>query len=143
MNKCYGASIPQIQISFPTISVEVKVVSVFSPVFSNSYGSCFGDQIKAIGSQWNNQPSFGFDGDFSCSSGFDRLVGNKGKIIAINNKWVDVDCDDGQQVRLRLGSCSRFEGQGKDFVPKVGHNIHFRGARDADNTFNLHTSSCY
>jgi hypothetical protein len=143
MNKCYGASIPQIQISFPTISIEVKVVSVFSPVFSNIYGSCFGDQIKAIGSQWNNQPSFGFDGDFSCSSGFDRLVGNKGKIIAINNKWVDVDCDDRQKVRLRLGSCSRFEGQGKDFVPKVGHNIHFKGTRNADNTFNLHTSSCY
>lgn len=144
MNKCYGANIPQIQISFPTISVEIKVVTVFSPVFSTTYGSCFGDQIKTIGSQWTNQSSsFAFNGDFSCSAGFDGVLGNKGKIRAINNKFVDVDCDDGQQVRLRLGSCSRFEGQGKDFIPKVGHNIHFKGARNADSTFNLHTCSCY
>lgn len=143
MNKCYGASIPQIQISFPTISIDVKVITIYSSVFSTTYGSCFGDQIKTIGSQWNNQPAFSFDGDFSCSAGFDKLNAYQGKIRAINNKFVDVDCNDGQQMRLRLGSCSRFEGQGKDFVPKVGHNIHFKGARNADNTFNLHTCSCY
>jgi len=143
MSKCYGASVPQISVSFPNVTVEVKVITIYSPVFTVSYGSCFGDQIKTRGSQWDNQGSYGFDNDFSCSSGFDGLSSNKGKIRAINNKYVDVDCDDGQQIRLKLGSCSRFEGSGDSFVPKVGHNIHWKGAKNADSTFNLHTCSCY
>lgn len=142
MGKCYGANIPQIQISFPTVTVEIKVITVYSPVFQNTYGSCFGDQIKTRGGK-DDQGSYGFEGDFTCSTGFDGLSQNKGKIRAVNNKWVDVDCDDGQQIRLRLGGCSRFEGQGKDFVPKVGHNIHWKGAKNTDNTVNLHSCSCY
>jgi len=143
MGKCYNANVPHIKITFPVVSIEIKVVTIFSQGFEANYGSCFGDQIKTRGSNWDNQGSFGFDGDFSCSAGFDSLNANKGKIKAINNKYVDVDCDDGQQVRLKLGSCSRFEGQGSGFVPKIGHTIHFKGAKNTDNTVNLHSCSCY
>ncbi len=143
LSKCYAASLPQIQVSFPTVSVDIKPITIFSPIFEINYGSCFGDQIKNRGSQWDNQGSFGFDNDFSCSSSYQSVETKRGKIRAINNKYVDVDCDDGQQVRLKLGSCSRFEGQGKDFVPKTGHTIHFKGARNVDSTWNLHTCTCY
>ncbi len=143
MSKCYNASIPQIQVSFTTVTIEIKAITIYSPIFEQNYGSCFDDQIKNKGKEWNNQGSYGFDGDFSCSSGFESVSGNKGKIRAINNKYVDVDCDDGQKVRLKLGSCSRFEGQGNGFVPKVGHTIHFKGSKNADSTYNLHTCSCY
>jgi hypothetical protein len=142
MSKCYGASISQIQSVFTSITIEVKVVTVFSSAFTSAYGLCFGDQIKAIGSQWNKQGSFAFNGDFSCSAGFDKLMTNSGKITAINNQFVDVNSN-GQQNRLRLGSCSRFEGQGKDFLPKVGQTCQFQAARNNDSSFNLHTASCY
>lgn len=143
MNRCYGIPSTQVQISFPQVTIEIKTINVFSTIFQQNYGSCFGDQIKTRGADWNNQPSFGFDNDFQCSSSVDAAVTKKGKIRAITNKYVDVDCDDGQQVRLRLGSCSRFEGPGRDFVPKVGHNIAFKGAKNMDSTFNLHSCTCY
>lgn len=143
MSKCYGVPQTQIQVSFPQVTIEIKTITVFTPIFQQNYGSCFGDQIKTKGSQWNTQPSYGFDNDFQCSSGVDAAVAKKGKIRAITNKHVDVDCDDGQQVRLRLGSCSRFEGQGRDFVPKVGHSIAWKGAKNMDSTFNLHSCTCF
>lgn len=143
VSKCYNVTIPQIQIQIPTITVDIKPVTIYSPVFQLNYGSCFGDQVKVKGSQWDSQSNFGFDGDFACSSGFETLSSKKGKIRAINNKYADVDCDDGSQVRLKLGSCSKFEGQGSDFVPKVGHTIHWKGSKNVDSTFNLHSCTCY
>lgn len=143
VSKCYNVTIPQIQIQIPTITVDIKPITIYSPAFQQNYGSCFGDQVKVKGSQWDNQSGLGFDGDFSCSSGFESLSAKKGKIRGINNKFVDVDCDDGTQVRLKLGSCSKFEGQGNDFVPKVGHTIHWKGSKNSDSTFNLHSSTCY
>jgi hypothetical protein len=142
MSRCYGASLIQTQSFSASVTVEVRVVTVFSSAFTSAYGSCFGDQIKAIGSQWNNQGSFAFKGDFSCSAGFDNLINNSGRITAINNQFVDVNCN-GQQNRLRLGSCSRFEGQGKNFIPKVGQTCQFKAAKASDSNFNLHTASCY
>lgn len=143
VSKCYNIAIPQIQIQIPTITIEIKPITIYSPIFQQNYGSCFGDQVKSKGSQIDNQSSFGFDGDFACSSGFDSILAKKGKIRAINNKYVDVDCDDGSQARLKLGSCSKFEGQGNDFVPKVGHTIHWKGSKNSDSTFNLHSCTCY
>lgn len=142
IKNCYGSSIST-SISV-NVTVQIKVVTVYSSVFQNNYGSCFSDQVKNRGSQWNTTaPSYGFDGDFSCSSGFDSVSSNKGTIKGIGSNYVDVACNDGSQVRLKLGSCSRFEGQGNDFVPKVGHNIVWKGAKNSDSTFNLHSCSCY
>jgi len=143
MNKCYGIPSTQIQISFPQVQIEIKIINVFSTIFQQHYGSCFGDQIKTRGSDWEKQPGFGFDNDFQCSSSVDATVTKIGKIRAISNKHFDVDCDDGKQVRLRLGSCSSFEGPGRDFVPKVGHHIAWKGTKYMDTTFNLHSCTCY
>ncbi len=143
MNRCYNASVSQITINIPTVTIDIKPITIYSPIFQLNYGSCFGDEIKTKGAQWDNQSSFGFTGDFACSNGFDSLSSKKGKIRAINNKYVDVDCDDGQQVRLKLGSCSKFEGQGADFIPKIGHTIHWKGSKNVDATFNLHACTCY
>jgi hypothetical protein len=143
MNKCYGISISQIQSVFTSVTIEVKVVTVFSSAFTSAYGLFFADQIKTIGSQFNSQASFAFNGDFSCSAGFDKLITNSGKITAINNQYVDINSN-GQQNRFMLGSCSRFEGQGVNFLPKVGLTCQCLGAKNTNkNSFNLHSASCY
>lgn len=65
-------------------------------------------------------------------SGFDSLQTKKGKIRAMNSKWIDVDGDDGVWIRIRLGSCSKIEGQGANLVPRAGQIIHWKGSRNVD-----------
>lgn len=55
---------------------------------------------------------------------------------------VRVRGDDGKDYDLKLGSCSKFEGAGKDFIPSKGQSILWKGSRDI-NAFNLHTCTCF
>lgn len=91
---------------------------------------------------YKTDKTFGFDSDFSCSNEFSSVETKSGVIKNISANSIVVKGDDGKDYTLRLGSCSRFEGPGKDFVPKVGHNILFKGSKTTS-AFNLHSCTCY
>lgn len=53
---------------------------------------------------------------------------------------MDVTGDDGNVVRLVLGSCSRFDGPGSNIVPKAGSKIVFKAANTSNGNL-LHAAS--
>ena len=122
--------------------VEISAVGVFSDLWKQNYGSIFEKEIASKGQNWRSNNSFRFDSDFSCSSEIGRLESRSGVIEGIRSNEVRVRGDDGREYTLRLGSCSRFEGAGKDFLPRKGHNVLFNGAQNGG-LFNMHSCTCF
>jgi hypothetical protein len=143
LNSCYKAQPAQINFNFPSVNIEIIQINIYEPIFIQTYGSCFGNQITPLSQNFNGQTSFGFNGDFQCQAGYNQVAIKKGTIQSINAQQAVVNCDDGTTAHLNFGSCTRFEGQGVNFVPKVGHTIHWKGSQNSDSSYNLHHCTCY
>lgn len=128
--------------SFKNQVVEISTINIFSDIWKQNYGSCFEKDIASKAQNYKTDKTFGFDSDFSCSSELGNVETKSGVIQSINANSVVVKGDDGKDYTLRLGSCSRLEGPGKDFVPRKGNNILFKGSRTTS-SFNLHSCTCY
>lgn len=128
--------------SFQNQVIEISSINIFSDSWKQNYGSCFEKDIASKAQNYKTDKTFGFDSDFSCSSEFSKVESKNGVIQSINANSVVVKGDDGNNYTLRLGSCSRFEGQGKDFIPKVGNNILWKGSKTTS-SYNLHSCTCY
>ena len=128
--------------AFSNQIIEISTVNIFSDLWKQNYGSVFDKDIAFKGQNWKNDISFKFDSDFSCANDFGSLLSRSGVIQNIRANVVDVRGDDGKDYTLRLGSCSTFEGQGKNFLPAKGQNILWKGAQNGG-AFNLHSCTCY
>lgn len=129
--------------SFKNQIVEISSINIYSDLWKQNYGSCFAQDIATKAQNYKTDNTFGFASDFSCSSSLGSAESKSGVISNITANSVTVKGDDGNNYSLKLGSCSRFEGQGKDFVPKVGNNIVWKGAKNASSGYNLHSCTCY
>jgi hypothetical protein len=146
VNKCYSGLADQIRNkiaeSFRNQVIEITTINVFSDAWKNSYGSCFQKDIESRAQNYKSDKSFGFDNDFSCSGEYGNVETKSGVIQNISSSNINVRGDDGRDYTLKLGSCSKFEGQGKDFVPRKGHNIFWKGSNKSG-SYNLHSCTCY
>ena len=146
MNTCYSNLAEQIKNriaqSFNNQVIEISSINVFSDLWKKNYGSCFEKDIVSRSKNYKSDKSFAFDSDFLCSEGFSAAETKNGVIQNISANSVTVRGDDGKDYSLKLGACSRFEGQGRDFVPRKGHNILWKGSAHKG-SYNLHSCTCY
>jgi hypothetical protein len=102
---------------------------MFSDFWRQNYGSVFDKDIAFKGQNWKNDISLKFDSNFSCAADFGSFLPISGVIQEIRYNFVDVKGCVGLDYTLRLGSCSTFKGQGKNFLSVKGKNILWMGPK--------------
>ena len=112
--------------------VQFHRIGIFSPIWINK----FGHPLVAASTAASNN----FDGAFSCLNP-SAAVSGYGVINGINANSISVTHNDGHQVSLNLGACSRLEAATR--LPQIGQRIAFRGVPSSAGGYNLYGASCW
>jgi predicted nuclease with TOPRIM domain len=114
--------------------------NIFSEQWAQSYGKPYETDVQLA---YNNGliTDYSFSSDFQCSN-YQSLINGSGKINNISGNLVLVADKDGKIYELQLGACSRINGVNQQ-MPKVGNSIEWRGVKNYDTKYFIHTATCY
>lgn len=114
--------------------------NIFSDQWAQTYGKPYETDVQLA---YTNGliTDYSFSSDFQCSN-YQSLINGSGKINNISGNLVLVADRDGKIFELQLGACSRINGVNQQ-MPKVGNSIEWRGVKNYDTKYFIHTATCY
>ena len=132
IQNAYGQSVVPVQGGVRAQNYMFYPVSIFDPIWTGTFGYPF-----VIGDFSTADNTLGRD--FGCLNP-SAMQSGQGTIVQISGAVLHLN-DNGQDIKLNLGACTRIETATR--VPQVGQTAIFKGVPSLAGGYNVYAMTCY